>query len=143
MRTNPCNKQGFTLVEVLITLLILAIGMLASTVGIMKAFDQSLRNEMRSEAIKIAQEQQEAVRNMDYATIPQIPAYATPGGVIINRQIRKTTLPFHVTCSLPAPPAALTGMGARLIVFTVTWQFQNKPAVPYSYVLQTIRRQLR
>ena len=64
---NPCDKRGFTLVEVLVTLLILAFGMLASVVGIMAALDHSLMNEMRNDAMKIAQEQEEAARNMPYA----------------------------------------------------------------------------
>ena len=79
MTINPCDKRGFTLVEVLVTLLILAFGMLASIIGIMKALDYSLMDEMRNDAMKIAQEQQEAARNMDYNAIPQIPATAPNG----------------------------------------------------------------
>ena len=82
--TNPCDKRGFTLIEVLVTLMILAFGMLASVIGIMAALDHSLMNEMRNDAMKIAQEQEEAARNMPYAniqTISQLPQ-------TITRQVR-------------------------------------------------------
>ena len=52
--------------------MILAFGMLASIVGIMAALDHNLINEMRNEAIKIAQEQEEAARNMPYSNLPPI-----------------------------------------------------------------------
>ncbi len=52
---NPCDKRGFTLVEVLVSLMILALGMLATVIGIMAALDHNLMNEMRNDAMKIAQ----------------------------------------------------------------------------------------
>jgi prepilin-type N-terminal cleavage/methylation domain-containing protein len=129
------NKHGFTLVEVLVTLLILAVGMLASMVGIMKALDHSLMSEMRNDAIKIAQEQQEAVRNMNYNAIPQIPASQT-----IWRQVRKTSIPYTVTCTLPPTPPSAFGLGARAVDFNVQWTFKN---TNYSCDLRTIVRQTR
>src|SRR5208337_4903886 len=107
---NPCDKRGFTLIEVLVTLLILAFGMLASVIGTMHALDYSKMDEMRNDAMKIAQEQQEAVRNMDYNAIPGIPATA-PNGVQIMREVRKQLIPYTVVCTLPPPPAAAAGMG--------------------------------
>ncbi len=116
--------------------------MLASIVGIMKALDHSLLNEMRNEAVKIAQEQEEEVRNMNnayYTSIPQIPAFTTPGGLIVQRQIRKTLVNFTVICTLPQPPAAISNMGARIVNFQVSWQFKKNP---YKFSLQTIVRQM-
>ena len=87
---ESCDKRGFTLIEVMVTLIILAFGMLASVVGIMAALDHSLMNEMRNDAMKIAQEQAEAARNMPYANIQNIPPTQT-----ITRQVRKKHGPLY------------------------------------------------
>ncbi len=135
MTINPSDKRGFTLVEVMVTLMILAFGMLASVVGIMAALDHSLMNEMRNDAMKVAQEQEEAARDMPYANISAI---ATPQ--TIWRQVRKTPVKYTVNFSTPAVAPGATGMGMTLVKFIVTWQFKN---TTYSYTLQTIVRQMK
>ncbi len=139
MAINHCDKRGFTLVEVMVSLLILAFGMLASIIGIMKALDYSLMDEMRSDAVKIAQEQQEAARNMDYNAIPQIPGTA-PNGQQITREVRKQLVTYTVFCNLPQSPPAAAGLGGRIVDFKVQWTFKG---ITYSYDLQTIVRQTR
>jgi prepilin-type N-terminal cleavage/methylation domain-containing protein len=132
---NPCDKRGFTLIEVMVTLLLLAFGMLASIVGIMAALDHSLMNEMRNDAMKIAQEQEEAARDMPYANIHQIPTPQT-----ITRQVRKSLVNYTVKFSSPAVAPGAAGMGMTLVQFQVQWQFKNNT---YSYILQTIVRQMK
>lgn len=139
MTINLRGKRGFTLIEVMVALLILAVGMMALVIGIMKALDYSLMDEMRKDAIKIAQEQQEAARNMDYNAIPQIPATA-PGGQQITREVRKQLVPYTVFCTLPPPPAAAAGLGGRIVEFKVQWKFKG---ITYTYDQQTIVRQMR
>lgn len=135
MTINPSDKRGFTLVEVMVTLMILAFGMLASIVGIMSALDHSLMNEMRNDAIKLAQEQEEAARDMPYASIQSIAATQT-----IWRQVRKTPVKYTVNFSPPVVAPGGAGMGMSLVKFTVNWQFKN---TTYSYILQTIVRQMK
>jgi hypothetical protein len=125
----------------MVTLMLLAFGLLASIVGIMSALDYSLVNEMRNDAMKIAQEQEEWVRNMPYANIQTIPATQT-----ITRQVRKTLVNYSVTFNRPAIALGGAGMGMTLAEFTVNWTFKNSltnQTRNYSYVLQTIVRQLK
>ncbi len=135
MSMNLSDKRGFTLVEVMVTLIILAFGMLASVVGIMTALDHSFMNEMRNDAMKLAQEQSEWARNMPYTQIQNIPVSQT-----ITRQVRKKSVPYTVSFSRPATAGAGSPTGMTLVQFTVQWFFKNNP---YTYTLQTIVRQMQ
>jgi prepilin-type N-terminal cleavage/methylation domain-containing protein len=135
-KMNPSGKGGFTLIEVLVSLVILAFGMLAAIVGIMAGIDQNMRNEMRNDAMKIAQEQEEAVRNMPYAGIQNLPT--TPQ--IISRQVRKNLVNYTVTFAQPTVVASPLNAGMTLTQFTVQWAYKTQK---YSYVLQTVVRQMQ
>jgi prepilin-type N-terminal cleavage/methylation domain-containing protein len=138
---NPCDKRGFTLVEVLVTLMILAFGMMATFIGIMAALDHNLMNEMRNDAMKLAQEQEEAARNMPYANIPTIPTTQT-----ITRQVRKTLVSYQVAFSTPAIALSGIGLGMTLVQFDVSWTYKNNWTLKnqtYHCVLQTIVRQTK
>lgn len=143
MRQNRVkNKRGFTLVEVLVTLMLLAFGLLASIIGIMAALDYSLVNEMRNDAMKLAQEQEESVRNMPYVNIQKLSTRPQT----ITRQVRKTLVNYSVTLNRPATASGGAGYGMTLVEFTVNWTFKNSltnKTKNYSYVLQTIVRQLK
>jgi prepilin-type N-terminal cleavage/methylation domain-containing protein len=133
---NPCDKRGFTLIEVMVTLVILAFGMLASAIGIMSALDHNLINEMRNEAMKIAQEQEETVRNTPYASINQnIPATQQ-----IYRQVRKQLVCYDVTFTQPYTSGSTeaNGIGMTLVQFKITWNFKRLPQ--FKYILQTVVR---
>lgn len=128
------DRQGFTLVEVLVTMMILAFGLMGSLVGVMAAMDNTLLNDMRGEAMKIAQEQMEEARNMSYASIQTISATQ-----VVQRQFRKTLLKFTVnTTTTPLPGYAPYGMTKLSIL--VQWPFKSKT---YSYLRESIVRQSR
>jgi prepilin-type N-terminal cleavage/methylation domain-containing protein len=135
MTKDRCNKQGFTLIEVMVALLILAFGLTASMVGIMKALDQNMRSEMRNDAIKIAQEQEEMVRNMPYTNIATLPTPQT-----ISRQVRNLLVNYTVTFTQPTVVASPLGMGMTLTQFTIQWTYKKQQ---YYYVLQTVVRQMQ
>lgn len=136
------NKGGFTLIEVLVSLLILACGLMASLVGLTSSIKHVFVNEMRNEAIKIAQQQCEVIRNMPYVNVPLI----TPT-VSVTRQIRKQQVPFTVTTAAQD----LSGMGGAFgitpgssavrVTITVTWTYKDQQYPPYQ--IQTVKRQMQ
>jgi prepilin-type N-terminal cleavage/methylation domain-containing protein len=146
LKAGVSAQGGFSLVEIMVSLMILAIGMLGSFVGIMSALDHGLMNEMRNDAMKIAQQQVEAARNMPYANIASIPAVQN-----ITRQVRKTSVTYQVNFPLPTVainqnPMGQAGDAMSLLQFTVTWTHKSPMDTSprqYSYSLQTIVRQTK
>ena len=122
------NNRGFTLVEVMISMLVLLIGMLGSLVGVMAAADHNLANALRDEAVKIAQEQLENARTAQYALVVN-------GNIPVQRQVRKTLYPFQVTTNVTSggPSNSL-----KLVTVTVQWTFKNQTR---SHLAETIVRQ--
>lgn len=134
MATVNLNRQGFTLIEVMVALLIMAIGLLASLAGIMTAVNYNLGNDLRNEALKIAQEQQEAVRSMPYINVA--PLNGT--NQTIQRQFGKAQRDFVL--SWITQPTVLGGNNVQRVTLTVSWALKNKA---YSYVSDTLVRQTK
>ncbi|MGC8493600.1 MAG: type IV pilus modification PilV family protein [Syntrophobacteraceae bacterium] len=141
-KTRERNKGGFTLIEVMVALIILAIGMMVSTMGIMAAINQGVLDDMRSNAMKIGQEQLETARNMPYGNIQTSNLWPTQ----ITRQVEKANVTYNVQMNFT--PSAIGGNVNQdaLVQFIVTWQF--KPPLEnslhtYKYVTQTIVRSVQ
>jgi type IV pilus assembly protein PilV len=118
-------SRGFTLIEVLIAMLVLLFGMLSSLVGVMAAGDYNLGNSLRSEAVKIAQEQLENTRVGRYDLI-------APASFQIQRQVRKNPQNFQVTTTVT------TNDTLRQVNVNVQWTFKNRT---HSHSAETIVRQ--
>lgn len=119
------NERGFSLIEVLAAMLILLFGLLGSMVGVMAAVDQNLRNLLREEAVKIAQEQMEINRNISYAAVAD-------GNATVSRSVRKTQRDYAVTRQVNT-----VGTLKRVTV-TVSWTHKDRAS---SYTLESILRQ--
>lgn len=124
----PDEIRGFTFIEVLIALVILMFGLLGTLAGFMSAIDYNLQNSIRNEAIQIAQEELESIRNTRYDSVP----LGTQPAVAVTRQFRKSNQVFQVIQDV----ASQSNM--RQVTITVQWTHRNKT---YSYSAQTLLRE--
>ncbi|MCL5406055.1 MAG: prepilin-type N-terminal cleavage/methylation domain-containing protein [Deltaproteobacteria bacterium] len=135
------KRGGFTLIEVMVALVVLAVGLLGSVLGIMASLDQGVLDEMRSGGIKIAQEQLDAAANMPYNSIQ---TYQWPSQV--TRQIEKRDVTYNVQMQFTPSNTAGNAAQDAMVQFTVTWEFKpplSDTVHTYSYVTQTIVRQIQ
>lgn len=106
-------------------MLILVVGMLGSLIGVMAVSDHNLGNTLRSEAMRIAQEQLEDIRITPFASIE------SSGPSPVQRQIRKSSYTFTVRTEVQ------TSGTLRQVTVTVQWDYKGRTR---SYVAETIVR---
>lgn len=119
------SKRGFTLIEVLIAMLALLIGLLGSLAATMAALEYNLSNDLRNEAMKIAQEQLERARNSTFGGLDVGKTDQT-----VTRTIRKAPRDFNIERTVWA-----TGQIKRLTI-TIKWKYKKDR----TYTVETIVR---
>ena len=118
------DEKGFTLIETLMAIAVIAIGLLALAALQTTAISGTGRANKHSMAVLLAEDQIETYKNIPYDSIPSSPSPETgttlsPWGIFT----RTTT----VQDSTPVP-------GSKTITVTVSWPDK----VPRSVVFQTI-----
>lgn len=73
LQTAYKNNEGFTLVEVIVAMFVLLIGMLALLNTAAVVIDNNMLNVLRDEAIGVAEENMNTLRNTPFNTLAQGP----------------------------------------------------------------------
>ena len=105
-----CTNQGFTLIEALVSLVILAVILLGLQSGLMMSISLNTENMLREEAINIAQEHMQRYRTEDGAP---------PNIENVTRQVRN----FQVTYTVDN-----TGYdsSSHVLDMAVQWNFKGE-----------------
>lgn len=117
--TVRSNKKGFTLIELLVAMLIMSIGLMAMLDGLTNYMRINMENEMRNEAMRIAEETLETLRNSQYSQV-------SAGTVVISntqtRMFRNVTTSYTITWT----PTTISANSVAVQV-AVTWTHMNIP----------------
>jgi len=119
MEAHVRLNKGFTLVELLVSMLILSIMFLALLHSLTIYMQHNMLNTLRNEAIKIAQGCAEQIRV----------------GQTCSNTVIKNFRKFSVTFNVSAPDPNSFSSGTNSVTITVSYTYANKN---YSYVLRTV-----
>lgn len=123
------NKDGFTLIEFLVALVILMVGMLGMLQAINLAMDKNLESVFRNEAVMLADETiMTEVRNKSFESVSTTVASPPKTGAL--RNIQGIFKNYSVQKIVSQPTAK-----SKEVVINVTWK---KKDVPYSHSVSTV-----
>jgi type IV pilus assembly protein PilV len=128
------NKRGMTLIEVMIALLLLALVSLALMQTAFLGIRENLRNALRDEAVNIAEQRMNELRNTDYNST-DLSLATNQTETAISRTFRAASVTF-------TPKRDVTQIGTDMttkqITITVSWDFAGRS---YAHQVTTIMRQ--
>ena len=119
MEAHASSNRGFTLVELLVSMLIMSIMFLALLHSLTIYMRHNMLNTLRNEAIKIAQGCAEQIRT----------------GQSCPNTVTKNYRNFSVTFNISAPDPNSFSSGANSVTITVSYTYAKKN---YSYILRTV-----
>ncbi|HVN96331.1 MAG TPA: prepilin-type N-terminal cleavage/methylation domain-containing protein [Syntrophorhabdaceae bacterium] len=107
------NKRGFTLVELMVALTILTISMMAMLDCLGRYLQFNMENVISTEAMRIAEQQMEVMRNSDFTSL-------AGGNANVVRTFRNKNVTFAVTWWVD-----VLSVNNRAVRVQVAWTFMN------------------
>ncbi len=128
------NKEGMTLIEVLIAILIIFIVFLGLSGAGIFVLNENIKNSLRDEAVSVAGMEMEQVRNMSFAALYDNTAPQPTSPVV--RQIRGLTVNYGVTRTV-----TILNLNNLQVSINVTWtRTENNQTKSYNDNIATIVR---
>lgn len=149
------NKKGLTLVEVMIALVILLLVSLALMQTALVSIDSNMRNVLRDEAVRIAEERMEQARNLKFTQTAtdlisdadslagaDCPSGFSATGVLVERDVRSVddfNFCTNMTVQEIGGDASLATPDSdnRRVNITVGWRWQG---ADYRHAISTVIR---
>ena len=120
---NTKNKtNGFTLVEILVSILLLTVVLLGIVQSLAIYTRQNIRNIVRDEAVRIAQECMENLRN----------------NYNCNSTVTKNFRNFSITYQISAPDVATFTSENNNVQVSVTYTYPPSSSRTYTYTINSV-----
>lgn len=121
------NKKGMTLIEMMIALVLLMLVSLAVMKTALLGINENMKNALRNEAVNVADQKMNELRNTDFAVI----SLGTQTETGIDRTFRASSVTFT-----PARTVTQVNADAIQINVAVSWTYRGKD---YTHSVTTIR----
>lgn len=112
------NELGLTLVEVLVAMVIMLVGLLGLMQAVNIATEHALKNQMRGEVVRIAEEAMSDMRSRPFDTV-------TADTMVIPSHLRNINRSYTVKRSIVAIPNPDPTVVSRQYQVDVKWLFKN------------------
>ena len=111
------NRKGFTLIELLVAMLVLSIGLMAMLDGLANYVRINIDNQMRNEAMRIAEATLETLRNAGFSDVQT-------GAVVITspEQRRFRNIPINFAVSWTRQNISSSSVAIQV---SVTWSHRS------------------
>jgi len=117
------NRKGFTLIELLVSMLVLSIGLMAMLDGLANYIRINMENQMRNEAMRIAESTLETLRNARFSDVQTHAVVITSPEV---RRVRNVGVSYTVTWTVNNVAATgVTTPTSVAVQVSVTWNRRN------------------
>lgn len=117
------NRKGFTLIELLVAMLVLSIGLMAMLDGLANYMKINMDNQMRNEAMRIAESTLETLRNARFSDVQGHSVAISSPEV---RRIRNIDVSYTVDWTARnIIPTGATVASSIAIQVKVTWSHRN------------------
>ncbi len=136
LQTALKDKKGLTLIEVMISLVVLLLVFLALLQTALVSIDSNMANVLRDEAVNIAEEQMNVARNTSFDILALGTTDVSPPARSI-RNIAAFTYTVTRTISNVKTNSSIQ------VVITVTWDWKDRTAAngdPYTHTISAILR---
>ena len=129
------NEHGMTLLEVMIALTLTSVTALALTQSALLAMKTNLRNELRAEALGVAEQRMSELRNTPFSAASANDLTATAGLVTepsVTRMVRAGVYSFT-----PSRQVSDVDGNSKQVAIAITWTFAG---VDYRHSVATLLR---
>jgi type IV pilus assembly protein PilV len=139
------DNRGITLIEILISFVLVTVTSLALIQSALVAMNTNVKNELRNEAVKVAEQKMNDLRNTPFPApgfTNDLTATPPPGNVadaVVTRNIRGTSYdftPLRTITDVDVDPVSLQ-VNLKQIYLTITWNYKN---INYQYSVSTVVR---
>ncbi len=134
MEQRVAHDKGFSLIEALVALTLLALVLLGLLAGLLTVYQHNLLNLLRDEAGSVAQECIENLRSIPFDSIPEVnipcnnptevnvrtPCLDTTGVNLVRRQLRNVNTTYRVGWTV------VDRLNLKEIDVMVCWNYRGK-----------------
>ena len=124
LTTSPLDDRGFTLVEMLMAMLVMTVGLLGLLQSVQMAYQHSLRNRVRVEAVHLVEERMHDWRRMAFEAITATIPKEEPVTKLLGGAPRSYT----VTRGVAGMGGSALSKPAKKLTVGVTWTVKGEAA---------------